>query len=239
MIESKVNGIVNSNSDVDTIFNNKIHFWGRITIAVGFFLSLTIPMYLTFIEGNSVDFKVLINALIFVSSFVGILWVIEPVSYFPILGSAGTYMSFLSGNIGNMRMPAVGAVQNALELKSDSKESEIASIFALVSSVIVNLAILLVVILSGQAIVSALPASVLNSFVYAVPGIFGAMTVSFALKMKKNHTFMMIIVGIIVMLLISYIKNNFPTVGNALSMGQIGIAAIIAIIVAFITAKKE
>ncbi len=32
-------------------------------------------------------------------------YIIEPVSYSPILGIPGTYMSFLSGNISNMRLP--------------------------------------------------------------------------------------------------------------------------------------
>ncbi|WP_236880927.1 hypothetical protein [Clostridioides difficile] len=32
-------------------------------------------------------------------------YILEPVSYSPILGITGTYMSFLSGNISNMRLP--------------------------------------------------------------------------------------------------------------------------------------
>ena len=35
----------------------------------------------------------------------GAFYVVEPVSYYAALGMSGTYLSFLSGNIGNMRVP--------------------------------------------------------------------------------------------------------------------------------------
>ncbi len=225
--------------DTDIQFNKSVHFWGRLTVALGFLLSLSIPMYLSFALGYSVDFTAVFKGLTFVASFVGILWFIEPISYFPILGSSGTYMSFLSGNIGNMRMPAVGAVQNALQLEAGTKKLEIASIFALVSSVFVNLAVLLVVVISGRAVVAALPPAALGAFVYAVPGIFGAMTVSFATRMKKKHIGMVMGLGIVVILVIMYIGKVNPKIGTPLSLGQIGIASIIAIIFGYFTAKNE
>ena len=227
------------NKKINSRFNNRVHFWGKLTIAIGFLLSLTIPIYLSFILGYSVDFAVVIKGLMFVGSFVGIIWVIEPISYFPILGPGGTYMSFLSGNIGNMRMPAVGAVKNALQLEIGSKKSEIASIFALTSSIFVNLAILLVVVISGQAIVSALPPAVLGSFVYAVPGIFGAMVVSFASKMKVKHVATVIILGSVIVSIIMLIKKLYPSIGSSISIGQIGIASIFAILLGYIIAKRE
>jgi hypothetical protein len=119
--------------------NNKIHFWGRISVAIAFFVSFSIPFYLTFIKGYEVDTAVMAQAIVFVAGFVGIIWFIEPISYFPVLGPIGTYMSFVSGNIGNMRMPAVGAVQAALEVEAGSKKAEMAAVFALVSSTVVNL----------------------------------------------------------------------------------------------------
>lgn len=219
-------------------FKSKVHFWGRLTIAIAFFVSLSIPFYLTFIAGYQVEGSVLVKGLIFVASFVGIIWVVEPISYFPILGASGSYMSFLSGNIGNMRMPVVGAIQNALNLKSGTRKSEVATIYGLAASNLCNLAILLVVVIGGATLISYLPPAILKAFAYAVPGIIGAMIVTFGMKMKLSHIIMTLILGFVVLQVIRWIVPIAPNIGKLMQMGQIGIAAIFAMILAMILAKS-
>jgi hypothetical protein len=227
-----------TNSAYEAEFSKKIHFWGRLTIALALAASMMIPLYLTVIRGYTVNGEILTSGLIFVAGFVGIIWVIEPISYFPVLGPIGTYMSFLSGNIGNMRMPVVGAVQNALDLEPGTRKAEIVSTFGLIASNIVNLLILFIVIIGGQALVNALPPSFLKAFNYAVPGIFGAMIVSFASRMKPLHIVYTGILGIIVMQLIKFIGRIAPGLGKLLSIGQIGVAAAVAIVFALILAGR-
>jgi hypothetical protein len=227
-----------TNNAYEAEFSRKIHFWGRLTIALALAASMMIPLYLTVIRGYAVNGEILTSGLIFVAGFVGIIWVIEPISYFPVLGPIGTYMSFLSGNIGNMRMPVVGAVQNALDLEPGTRKAEIASTFGLIASNIVNLLILFIVVIGGQALVNALPASFLRAFNYAVPGIFGAMIVSFASRMKPLHIVYTGILGIIVMQLIKLIGRIAPGLGKLLSIGQIGVAAAVAIVFALILAGR-
>jgi hypothetical protein len=216
----------------DMAFKQKIHFWGRLSIAIAFFVSLSIPCYLTFVAGYPVNTTVLIEGLVFVVGFVGIIYFIEPISYFPVLGPIGTYMSFLSGNIGNMRMPVVGAVQSALGTEAGSKKAEMAAVFGLVTSNLVNLAVLLVVIVGGTALVNALPASVLGAFSYAVPGIIGAMIVTFGSKMTIRHIIYTIILGLVIIQLIQFIGTFAPAVGKLLKIGQVGVAAAFAIVFA-------
>ena len=223
----------------DAEFKRKVHFWGRLTLGIAFFISHSIPFYLTFIAGYDINTAVLIQGLIFVASFVGIIWFIEPISYFPVLGAAGNYLSFLSGNIGNMRMPVVGAVQNALEVEAGTKKAEMAAIFGLVSSILTNLAILFVVIIGGAALVQNLPEVVLGAFTYAVPGIIGAMIVTFGSKMSLKHIVMTVILGVAVIQLIKLIAMYAPALGKPLSMGQIGIAALFAIGMAILLARRQ
>lgn len=226
------------NAEAYARFKKKVHFWGRLTIAVAFFVSLSIPFYLTFIAGYHVEGSILAKGLIFVASFVGIIWVVEPISYFPILGAGGSYMSFLSGNIGNMRMPVVGAIQNALNLKAGTRKSEVATIYGLITSNLINLAILLVVVIGGATLISYLPPAVLKSFAYAVPGIIGAMIVTFGLKMKLPHIIMTSILGLVVLQAIRGIEVIAPKVGKLLAMGQIGVAAIFAMAFAVFLARN-
>lgn len=223
----------------DIEFKQKVHFWGRLSIAIAFFASFSIPFYLTFIAGYAVDATVLVEGLIFVVGFVGIIYFIEPISYFPVLGPIGTYMSFLSGNIGNMRMPVVGAVQSALGAEAGSRKAEMAAVFGLVTSNLVNLAVLLVVIIGGTALVNMLPAAVLGAFLYAVPGIIGAMIVTFGSKMRIKHIIFTIILGLIIIRLIGFIGTVAPAVGKLLNIGQVGVAAAFAIAFAMFLARKS
>jgi hypothetical protein len=148
-------------------------------------------------------------------------------------------MSFLSGNIGNMRMPVVGAVQNALNVEPGSRKAEMAAVFGLAASNIVNLAILFIVVIGGTALVQVLPQSILGAFSYAVPGIIGAMVVTFGAKMSLKHIVLTIILGLAVIQLIKFIGTFAPAFGKLLSIGQVGVAAAFAIAFAVYVANKQ
>lgn len=219
-------------------FGNKVHKIGKLTVLVAFLLSLSIPLYLTFVMGYAPSAAAVGSGLVFVASFVGMIWVIEPISYFPVLGSIGTYMSFVSGNIGNMRMPVVGAIQNALGLEPGTKKAEMASVFGLVSSNIVNLAILMVVVVSGQALINALPDAVLAAFGYAVPGILGAMLVSFGSNLSSKHLGIVSLVALAVYFVTYNAPGWFGQFGVMLNIAYTGVVAIVVIIVAYAMAVK-
>lgn len=221
-------------------FQNSVHLWGRITIGVAFLSTLSIPIYLTFVLGyypNSAD---IISGLISIVGFVGVIWFIEPISYFPTLGPAGTYMSFLSGNIGNMRLPVIAATQDALELTPGTDESEVAGIFAIISSTLTNLVVLGVVMVAGQAIVNGLPAQVLGAFNFALPGILGAMLVIMGSKLKTSNLIGLFIIAVTTMILIQISPKFLPeSVTNLISSADVGLVAIIGIVYSLIMAKKD
>lgn len=50
------------------------------------------------------------------------LWFVEPISYFPVVGAAGTYMAFLSGNISNMRIPCASMAQVAADVEPGTEK---------------------------------------------------------------------------------------------------------------------
>ncbi len=221
-------------------FHKRIHFWGRITVGIAFLLSLSIPIYLTFVRGYVPKFSDIITGMISITGFVGIVWIVEPISYFPVLGPAGTYMSFLSGNIGNMRLPVIAATQDALDLEAGSDKSELAGIFALAASIITNLFILAIVMVAGQVIVNALPPDLLASFNYALPGILGAMLVMLGSKIKRMKIVSLLILAAIILAFIKFSPNFLPAnVVKLISIGDVGIVAVFGIIFALISANKD
>lgn len=177
-----------SKSQIDVIYENeflpKIHFWGRLTVSVAIIAALFAPLYLSFVRGYHPGWGPILNGFIGIAGLIGLFWVIEPLSYFPILGPSGTYMSFLSGNISNMRIPVVGAAQGALDAEPGSYKAEMAGAIGIAVSVILNIVFLIVLVLMGSVIISRLPAAITASFVYVIDGIFGAMFILFAMRAK-------------------------------------------------------
>lgn len=105
----------------------------------------------------------------------GAYYVVEPISYFTTLGMSGTYMSFLSGNISNMRVPCAMIAQEAANVKPGSDEGSLISTIGVAVSVVVNALILTVAIIFGSALISMLPASVTSAFNYLLPALFASM----------------------------------------------------------------
>lgn len=111
-------------------------------------------------------------ALIF--SIFGVYAIVEPISYFPVLGLPGTYMSFLAGNIGNMRLPCSAIAQKAVGVEPGSKKAELVSTLGIAGSIITNLIIVTLAAIAGAAIMEVLPVGIKTAFNYASTAIFAA-----------------------------------------------------------------
>ena len=84
---------------------------GKITGYLGVLLSFAPAFILAVVYGIFPKPAALLTAFVSIASAVGVLWFVEPISYFTILGPVGTYMAFLSGNISNMRLPCESMAQ--------------------------------------------------------------------------------------------------------------------------------
>ena len=82
-------------------FHAKSHFWGRMTIWSVIVLTLALPLYLSFGLGFHPGWSPILSGFLAYASIVAVMWFIEPISYYPVLGVSGTYLAFLTGNIGN------------------------------------------------------------------------------------------------------------------------------------------
>lgn len=230
----------NNKQQIKKQFYKNVHLWGRITIGVALLCTLAIPIYLTFVLGHYPNSADIISGLISIAGFVGVIWIVEPISYFPTLGPAGTYMSFLSGNIGNMRLPVIVATQDALELTPGSEEAEVAGIFAIISSTFTNLGILAIVMVVGQAIIKVLPPQIMEAFSFALPGILGSMLVMMGSKLKLSKLISLVAIAVATMVFIQISPNFLPEgLTKLVSSADVGIVAIIGIAYSIIMAKKD
>ena len=107
---------------------------------------------------------------------------LEPIAYFPIVGITGTYMSWLAGNISNMRVPVSALSQTAAGVEEGTPEGDIISTLGIGVSVIVNLIVLVLAVFFGQQVISSLPADIQVAFKFILPAVFGAILANFALR---------------------------------------------------------
>jgi len=124
----------------------------------------------------------------------GAFYVVEPVSYYASLGMSGTYLSFLSGNIGNMRVPCASLALDVTESEAGTIQAEVVSTMAICGSILTNLAATTLAALVGTAIVAVLPEAINTGLKsYASAAIFGATFGNLALKKPKVALFGLLI----------------------------------------------
>lgn len=104
-----------NDKEFQKIWNNPINLIGRITLLSAVVASFFPVMYLMISHGIFPPLDVVLKAWILVVSSYGVIYIIEPISYYPVLGLSGTYMTFLSGNCGNMRVPAAACALDVTE----------------------------------------------------------------------------------------------------------------------------
>ena len=160
----------------------KMHRIGKLTGFLGVALSFLPALMLAVVYGLLPDPAALLTAFIEAASAFGFLWVVEPISYFTVLGPVGTYMAFLSGNISNMRVPCASMAQVSAGVEPGTEEGQVISVIGMATSIIINVSVLTIGVILGSSVLSRLPATVTEALNYLLPALFGALLMQFGMK---------------------------------------------------------
>jgi hypothetical protein len=140
------------------------------------------PVFVMFYYDIPVNWGAVVKGSIATLSVSGPFWFIEPISYFVILGIAGTYISFIAGNISNFRLPVSAVAQEVAGVREGSHEGEVVSNLAIVATqVMLTLATLCGAIFVTM-VVKLLPKGFIAAFDWLLPSIWGAIVVQFGLR---------------------------------------------------------
>ena len=176
-------------SKVKSIYNEEyLPFmirYGRLTLSLGIIAALVPGIILSFGFGIMPPISALLASTMAIVSMSAPNYIIEPVSYSPILGIPGTYMSFLSGNISNMRLPCSIAAQKAAGVESGTEEGSIISTIGIAVSILVNISILTIGVILGGSVLSKIPAEVVEKLNLILPALFGSVFGQVFLQDKK------------------------------------------------------
>lgn len=171
-------------TDKEKHYNEFISYvvrWGRLTNLLGLVFSFGPALILLTMFGIKPPTSAIIAGAISIVSVSGAFWIVEPISYYPVLGIPGTYMSFLAGNISNLRLPCAAVSQKAAGVEPGTEEGAIIATLGIAASIIVNTTLLTFGAIVGATIFNALPEVVkIGLQTYLIPAIFGAVFVQFA-----------------------------------------------------------
>lgn len=178
---------MNSNTlTPNDLFDRSVHRIGRVTILTCIVLALSIPLMVWMIFGILPPSKPLISGIITVSSFMIPISIAEILSFYPILGPSGLYISYTTGNITNLKVPCAAIGMEAAEVEPSTKEGDIISTIAMAGSVIVCELMLVLGVILLVPLSKHLDNPVLSpAFEQILPALFGALGAYFILKNYK------------------------------------------------------
>ena len=112
--------------------------------------------------------------------------VIEVITYTPMLGTGGTYLAFVTGNLTSIKAPsALNAMENA-EVKPGTEEGEVISTIAIATSSIVTTLVIVIGVVALSALAPILNSPTLKpAFDNILPALFGGLAVVYVSKNWK------------------------------------------------------
>lgn len=212
-------------------YNDGLHRLGRLVALVTAAMLIAVPFLMAMIYDVEIDWGG------FLAGFakVGILYipmaVVEFLIYTPMLGVGGSYLSFLTGNVTNMKIPCVMNSKDIAQTESGTPEHEIVSTISVATSAIITMLVILVGVICLVPLQPVLQQPSLQpAFNNVVPALFGALGLKYCAKSPK--------IAFIPLLTMSLLCIFVPSMINETSLLMIPSGAM-ALIIGFVLFKKN
>ena len=210
---------------------DSVHRDGRIWNLSVMVLLMAFPITVAFLFGVTPDWGALVLGLVATAPMYWAVGAIETVTFVPMLGAGGSYLSFVTGNISNLKLPCALNALEQNEVSASSEEGEVISTIAIATSSIVTTLIIVIGVICIVPLTPILSAPVLEpAFAQMLPALFGGLGVAFVSKNWK------IAVAPVLLMLVLFV---FVPALNAGTVGiMVPVSAIFTIITARIMYKK-
>ena len=149
-------------------------------------LLMAFPISLCFIFNASPDWSALLTGLLATAPMYWAVGIIETITFVPMLGAGGSYLSFVTGNISNLKMPCALSALEQNDVSASSEEGEVISTIAIATSSIVTTLIIILGVILIVPLSPLLDNPVLDpAFEQMLPALFGGLGVAFVSKNWK------------------------------------------------------
>ena len=214
-----------------TPYLESVHHWGRVWGFAILALIIAFPVLSMIVFGAMPEWEALAAGLVAILPMYWAVGIVELFTYVPMLGAGGAYLSFVTGNISNLKLPCALDAMERAGVKASTEEGEIISTIAIATSSIVTTLIICIGVIFIVPLTPLLNAPVLApAFDMILPALFGGLAVVF---ISKNAKLSIAPIILMLALFIFVPALNESTVGIMVPVG-----VVFTLIVARILYKK-
>ena len=164
---------------------DKTHTWGRIWTVAALVVFLLVPVAFSIHLNAWPKAEYFFKGLASVAIIFYPTGIIEVISYAPLLGAAGTYLSFVTGNIANLKLPCTMSALETSGYSVSSEEGEVISTIAvavssIVTTLIIAIGVLLMSVTGFVKEITSPDSPVYPAFQQILPCLFGAIVLAFS-----------------------------------------------------------
>ena len=207
-------------------FNDGLHRLGRIMLIVATILLVAVPFVVGAINGVMPEGKGFLSGFARVAVIYIPVSIVEFLVYTPMLGAGGSYLTFLTGNVTNMKIPCVMNACDIAGTKPGSAEQEIVSTISVATSAIVTTLVIVAGVILLAPLQPVLQSPVLRpAFDNVVPALFGALGLKYFSKSPQIAAVPVLLMMLLCVFVPAAISQTslliIPSGGLALLIGYI------------------
>lgn len=171
----------------DYAFSDRINFLGRYTSIIALLAMFSIPIIVSVFFSIEVDFGGMLAVGGSLIAMFAPMAIVENISYYPVMGAGGVYLSCITGNIMNMKLPCALSGMKIADVEPGSSGGDVISIICVaVSSLVTTFILIAGMFVIGEFLMPLLTHPVLKAgFDNIMPALMGAVAVPFFIKSPK------------------------------------------------------
>ncbi|MCQ2194456.1 MAG: hypothetical protein MJZ28_05835 [Paludibacteraceae bacterium] len=192
-------------------YNDSVHTAGRRFSWLAIGLIVMVPVCYCLTSGAAPIWSKIPECLMFMVGYLAI-GLVEALSYAPLLGTGGQYLTFITGNISNLKLPCALNSQTIAQVKDGSEEKEIVTtisiaVCSIVTTIVIALGLIPLAIFQSAIVDALLPISP-----YVIPAIFGGLTC--VLMARYLKVALVPFIGCMLICLLGHLCGFGPTVNQ-------------------------
>lgn len=205
-------------------FNNGLHRIGKFMMVLAILLLIAVPFLIASIYGATIEIKGFLAGFVNVAVIYVPVALVEFLVYTPMLGVGGSYLSFITGNVTNMKIPCAINARDIAGTEVGTPENEIISTISTATSAIVTTLVIVVGVILLIPLQPVLQSeTMLPAFNNVVPALFGALGLKYFAKSPKIAVIPLLLMTLLCILVPSMISQTsiliIPSGGLALLIG--------------------
>ena len=206
--------------------NNSLHRLGRVMTILTVLFLVAVPFVVAGIYETIVDMKGFLAGIAKVAIVYVPVAIVEFLVYAPMLGTGGSYLSFITGNVTNMKIPCAINAKDIAGTEVGTPENEIITTLSTATSSIVTTLVIVAGVVLLVPLQPLLQSEILlPAFNNVVPALFGALGLKYFSKSPKIAVIPVLLMTLLCIFVPSMINETsiliIPSGGLALLIGYL------------------